>query len=171
MSGPLRRPAPLLALIAIASFGAVGIALVSQYQFDMQPCPWCTFQRLLFLLVGAFALIGLLIPSSGVRKVLAFGALLVAASGAASALWQHFVAARSDSCNLTLADRILKALGLFDLAPQVFAPMASCADAAVNLLGVPYAFWSLMLFALCALGSIQVMRMPARETQPTRGSP
>jgi len=83
------------------------------------------------------------------RRALAALATLFAASGVASALWQHFVAASSNSCNLTLADRILSALGLFDLAPSVFAPMASCADAAVNLLGVPYAFWSLALFVLC----------------------
>jgi disulfide bond formation protein DsbB len=156
--GLLRRPAPLLALIALACFGAVGAALVSQYRFDMQPCPWCTLQRLIFLIVGALALLGLLIPSNGVRKVLAFGGLLFALSGAASALWQHFVAASSDSCNLTLADRIQKSLGLFDLAPSVFAPMASCAEAAVNLLGIPYAFWSLALFLLCAAGCVQVMR-------------
>ena len=156
--GLLRRPVPLLALIALACFGAVGAALVSQYRFDMQPCPWCTLQRLIFLVVGSFALLGLLIPSNGVRKVLALGGLLFALSGAASALWQHFVAASSDSCNLTLADRIQKALGLFDLAPSVFAPMASCAEAAVNLLGIPYAFWSLALFVLCAVGCMQVMR-------------
>jgi protein dithiol:quinone oxidoreductase len=156
--GLLRRPSALLALIAIASFGAVGAALVSQYQFDMQPCPWCTLQRLIFLIVGAFALLGLLIRSNGVRQVLAVGGVLFTVSGMASALWQQLVAAKSDSCNLTLADRIQKSLGLFDLAPAVFAPTASCAEAAVNLLGIPYAMWSLALFLLSALAFVQVMR-------------
>jgi protein dithiol:quinone oxidoreductase len=156
--GPLRRPSALLALIAIASFGAVAAALVSQYQFDMQPCPWCTLQRLIFLIVGAFALLGLVIRSNGVRQVLALGGMLFAVSGMASALWQQLVAAKSDSCNLTLADRIQKSLGLFDLAPSVFAPTASCAEAAVNLLGIPYAMWSLALFLLCALAFVLVMR-------------
>jgi len=156
--GLLRRPAVLLALITIASFGAVAAALVSQYQFDMQPCPWCTLQRLIFLLIGSLALLGLLVPSSGVRKVLASGGLLFAVSGVASALWQHFVAAKSDSCALTLADRIQKGLGLFDLAPSVFAPTASCAEATVDLLGIPYAFWSLALFMFCAAGCVQVIR-------------
>jgi disulfide bond formation protein DsbB len=159
MPGPLRRPAPLLALVALASYAAVGLALVSQYQFDMLPCPWCTLQRLIFLLVGSFALLGLLIRSNGVRRVLAAGGVLLSIAGMAAAGWQHFVAARSESCALTLADRILKSLGLFDLAPSVFAPMASCADAAVDLLGVPYAFWSLGLFLLCGLVFVQVMRV------------
>lgn len=159
MDGLLRRPVPLLALIAVVCFGAVGLALVSQYRFDMQPCPWCTFQRLLFLLIGAIALLGLVLPSNGIRRVLAAGGMMFAAGGMASAVWQHFVAARSDSCNLTLADRILGALHLFDLAPEVFAPMASCADAAVNLLGIPYAFWSLGVFLLCFVGLVQVIRV------------
>lgn len=148
---------PLLALIAVACFGAVGLALVSQYHFDMPPCPWCTLQRLIFLVIGTLALLALLLPA-GVRKVLALGGLLFALSGIAAALWQHFVAAASDSCNLTLADRILQTLGLWDLAPGVFAPTASCAEAAVNLLGVPYAFWSLGVFVLCGLACVQVMR-------------
>lgn len=158
MEGLLRRPVPLFGLIALLCFGAVGLALVSQYQFDMQPCPWCTFQRLIFLVLGVFALLGLLVQSNGVRRVIALGGLLFAACGVASALWQHFVAAKSDSCNLTLADRIMQALGLYDHAPEVFAPMASCAEAAVTLLGIPYAFWSLLVFLLCGAGCVMVMR-------------
>ena len=158
MDGLLGRPATVLALIALLCFGSVGLALVSQYQFDMQPCPWCTFQRLIFLLIGSFAVLGLVL-SNGIRRVLAAGGLMLAVCGMASALWQYFVAAKSDSCNLTLADRIMKALGLYDHAPQVFAPMASCAEASITLMGIPYAFWSLFVFLLVALGCVQVMRV------------
>jgi disulfide bond formation protein DsbB len=148
-----------LGALAVVCFGAVGLALVSQYQFGMQPCPWCTLQRLIFLLIGALAVLGALLRSNGIRRVLAAGGLLLAVSGMASAVWQHFVAAASASCNLTLADRIMQVLRLYDLAPEVFAPMASCADAAVNLLGIPYAFWSLGLFTLCAVACVQVIRV------------
>lgn len=79
---------------------------------------------------------------------------LLATAGAAAALWQHFVAKSSSSCNLTLADRIVSGLQLDALAPEVFAPRASCADAAVDLLGLPYEFWSLALFAM--LGAVAV---------------
>ena len=36
--------------------------------------------------------------------------------------------------------------GLDGLLPEVFAAYASCADAKVNLFGVPYEFWSGALF-------------------------
>lgn len=139
-----------LIVVAVVSFAAVGAALVSQYHFDMQPCPWCTFQRLLFIVTGLLALIGAVLPRGMPQRLASLLAMAAALGGVASALWQHFVAAASDSCNLTLADRVMQELGLFSLAPAVFSPMASCAEAAVDLLGVPYEFYSLALFALCA---------------------
>ncbi|MBN8486301.1 MAG: disulfide bond formation protein B [Burkholderiales bacterium] len=152
----LVRPRLLLVLTALACWASVGLALLSQYRFDMPPCPWCSLQRLIFLLLGAVALLGAVVAP--LRKPLAALGVLLAASGAAAALWQHFVAAASASCNMTLADRILESLGLLDWAPEVFMPMASCADAAVNLLGVPYAFWSLALFALAGLACLAALR-------------
>ncbi|MCW5636261.1 MAG: disulfide bond formation protein B, partial [Rubrivivax sp.] len=91
------------------------------------------------------------------------GALALA--GAAAALWQHFVAASSASCDLTLADRILSGTGLDMAMPQVFAAFASCADAKVRLLGVPYEFWSLALFAAIGIAAVMAWRAaaPARR--------
>ena len=44
------------------------------------------------------------------------------------------------------------------LLPDVFEARASCADAAVNLLGIPYAFWALFVFLLCAIALVRVLR-------------
>jgi disulfide bond formation protein DsbB len=79
----------------------------------------------------------------------------------AAALWQHFVAAASDSCKLTLAERIISGLGLDGSLPEIFQPRASCADAAVDLLGLPYEFWSLGLFVL--LGLMTLVMLGARR--------
>ncbi|MFN6996715.1 MAG: disulfide bond formation protein B, partial [Aquincola tertiaricarbonis] len=72
--------------------------------------------------------------------------------------WQHFVAAATASCNLTLADRIVSGLGLDGLAPEVFQARAPCADAAVKLAGVPYEFFSLALYAIFALAALRLLR-------------
>ena len=148
-----RTGAGLFALVAAAAFAAVGAALVSQHVFDMQPCPWCVLQRLVFVLIGLSAIAGVVVARMGERLVawvVAGEVAVLAALGAAAALWQHFVAAATTSCNRTLADRIVNGLGLDGWLPDVFAPRASCADAAVKLLGLPYEFWSLALFV--ALG-------------------
>jgi disulfide bond formation protein DsbB len=146
----------LIAIVA-ASFGAVAAALVSQHAFDMQPCPWCVLQRLIFLLIGAAALAGLAWRSRLGARVVSLLLLLLSGCGVAAALWQHFVAAASASCNLTLADRIVSGLGLDSLLPALFEARASCADAAVNLLGVPYAFWSLSLFLVIAAAAVALL--------------
>ena len=151
------NPALILAGIAAACVAAVGGALVSQHVFDMQPCAWCVLQRAIFLAIAAVAALGAVWGSATARMVSAGLVSALAASGIASALWQHFVAAASSSCNLTLADRIVSGLRLDAWAPEVFAPRASCAEAAVNLLGVPYAFWSLALFALIDAAALWVI--------------
>ncbi len=151
------KPAILFALIALASFAAVGAGLVTQHVFDMQPCPWCVLQRMIFVLIGLAALLGLAWRSRVGSLVSALLADMLAACGVAAALWQHFVAASSTSCNLTLADKIVAATTLDGLLPEIFAPRASCADAAVKMLGVPYEFWSLALFMV--LGALAVMAL------------
>jgi disulfide bond formation protein DsbB len=90
---------------------------------------------------------------------------LLALAGVAAALWQHFVAAASSSCKRTLADRIVSGLQLDALAPEVFAPRASCAEAAVDLLGLPYEFWSLALFSLLAAAAFALLAGLRRRHQ------
>lgn len=147
-----------LLAIAAACLAAVVGALVAQHGFDMQPCPWCILQRLIFVLIAVAALIGAIPRTYLARTVAATLVILLSLAGAASAVWQNVVSAKSASCNLTLADKILSALRLNTALPELFEPRASCADAAVNLLGVPFEYWSLALFALLAIASILSMR-------------
>ncbi len=167
MSLHLAQPAatrrdPLPALIALACLAAIGAALVSQHVFDMQPCPWCVLQRLIFALIALAALAAWAANAPVLRRVALGLVLPLALAGVSAALWQHFVAASSSSCNLTLADRILAQLGLDASFPEIFQPRASCADAAVDLLGVPYEFWSLALFLLLGVAAAFGLRRTVR---------
>ena len=155
------RVPQVLVGVAVLAFGAVAAALVAQYQFDMQPCVWCVLQRLIYLVVGVLALVGAFFDNRVRRGAIGL-ALLVALCGVASALWQQFVAAKSQSCDLTLAERIVTGLHLDRLAPDLFIAYASCADAAVNLIGVPFAIWSCALFALLSAALYQALRTSGR---------
>jgi disulfide bond formation protein DsbB len=141
----------IFALTLLLSLGALVAALVSQHVFDMQPCPWCVLQRAIFALLALAALLGLLWRSVFGLRVAAGIGIVLAALGAAAALWQHVVAAQSASCKLTLADRIVSGLQLDALLPPLFAATASCADAAVQLFGLPYEYWSLGLFGVLGI--------------------
>jgi disulfide bond formation protein DsbB len=94
------------------------------------------------------------------RRIGAGLALVLAACGVSAATWQHFVAANTASCDLSLAERVVGATGLDGRWPDVFMPMASCADAAVTLAGLPYEFWSLGLFIGLGATALIVLRRP-----------
>ena len=164
-SMPARRgsasSATLFAFVAVASFAAVAAALVSQHRYAMEPCPWCVLQRLIFVAIGVFAVLGLVWRGPAGSRVAGTFALLLAVAGMSAAAWQHFVAAKSASCNLTLADRIMTASQLDRLLPDVFEARASCADAAVAVLGVPYPIWSALAFVICAVVLVRILRRSA----------
>ncbi len=155
-AAPLRSTRWLWAMAAL-SLGAVAAAMVSQHVFDMQPCPWCILQRVIYIAIAAVCVIGAVWSSVTARRGLSVLVLLLAAGGAASALYQHLVASKTASCNLTLADKIISALGLDGAWPALLQVTANCSDAAVSVLGVPYAYWSLALFVVLAVGSIKTM--------------
>lgn len=144
---------------ALISVAAMAIALVSQHLYDMQPCAWCVLQRLLFVVIAAACLLGLLWRGLAGRRAAATLVLLTAAAGVAAALWQYEVAAQTQTCVFTLADRVMAASRLDAWLPEVFQARASCMDAAVRLLGVPYEFYSLALYLLLAGGALRLLRL------------
>ena len=153
-----RHPDAVLGALAVLGVTAVVAALISQHVFGMEPCPWCVLQRVIFLAIALVCLVGLAWRARAGQRAAGALVLLLAAGGVAAALWQHFFAAASASCNLTLADRIVGATKLDTLLPDVFSARASCADAAVNLAGMPYEFWSLLLFLVAAAAGWRLMR-------------
>ena len=150
----------LLASGALVSVAAVAAALISQHVFGMEPCPYCVLQRVIFLAIAIASAVALFASKAVARRIAAGIGLLLSLCGLVTALYQHFVAAASASCNLTLADKIVGAMHLDSWLPDVFSARASCADAAVDLLGIPYEFWSLALFIALAVALVRVMQRP-----------
>ena len=168
--GPPPRRSPVAAtgfsprlgfvLVAALGFGGVALAVYLQFVHDMRPCAWCTFQRLIFIVLGALALLAALVR--GVRPLFALvGALVLLAAGGGfgTALYQHFVAAKAESCTWTWAERFLMNNGFDARWPWLFEPTANCAEANLPLLGVPFAFWSAALFAI--LGVLAALSLRA----------
>jgi disulfide bond formation protein DsbB len=153
----------LLGGIALLSLVALGIALVSQHAFGMQPCPWCIFQRVLYLAMALLGLAAWLLPPRALTMVGALGIAALAAGGVASAVFQHQVAARDSSCAFTLADRFLNATGLESAVPWLFQVTATCVDAAeARLLGLGFEVWSGLLFGLFVLVALAALIAPGR---------
>lgn len=157
----------MLAAIGIAGVLALMLGAVLQHRFDYQPCPWCVLQRLTVMVVVVMAAAGALIPGLASRILSTFVCLIASISGVGVALYQHWVAARSASCDLTLADRLISRLGLADLWPAMFEATARCDEADRPWLGVPFSLWGALLFALLALvAALALIRLLRRDAAP-----
>jgi disulfide bond formation protein DsbB len=152
-----RNTGLLLWGMAAACVVALGLALLAQYVWDMRPCPWCVLQRAMFAVIALLSAAGALARGRAVRVPLAAVTLLLALGGVGAAVWQHNVAAQTLSCDLTFADKVVSALKLDSTLPSVFSATASCAEASVSVLGVPFAYWSLALFVLLAVMAAAVV--------------
>jgi protein dithiol:quinone oxidoreductase len=147
----------LCGVATVLPLAAVASAVFTQLRLDMQPCPWCILQRLVFLCIALAALPGLMTDRRFLSWVSGVGIFLLALCGMAAALWQHFVAAASQSCAATFADRVVRGAGLDEFWPTMFSATASCSDRA-ELLGVPYEFYSLALFTVLACLGLWILR-------------
>ena len=158
-----QTPSKLLHAIALISVLAVCVALVSQHVFGMRPCAWSVMQRLLYLLIAICCWLGLLLRRWRPAETLAtVAAAALGICGVMSAWYQYSVASNMFSCDRTFADKFMVGLGLDAHLPWLFGIFASCADARVKVLGVEYAIWSLILFALLTLAALSALARPRR---------
>jgi protein dithiol:quinone oxidoreductase len=161
----------LLVWLGLLCWASLGVALVAQHAFDVRPCPWCVLQRGVVMLLALFALLGgglawwlkhrqHLYRAHLVARLAAIPVVLLAMGGLLAATYQHEVAAQSESCAQTLADRIVQRLDLETSWPAVFMITANCQDAGkYRLIGLPYEIWSGLLFALAlGIGLIALLR-------------
>jgi disulfide bond formation protein DsbB len=78
---------------------------------------------------------------------------------------QHKAVLAQDSCALSIADKIITWTGLDMTMPAVFEPQATCVDAAASLLGVPYEFWTLLLFVFLGLLALVTLFKPQPQSK------
>jgi len=136
----------------------LGFALFAEYRWNMVPCPLCIFQRIGFLVMAVFFLLGALhAPRGGTRWIYAGGALLGALFGIAVAgrhLWiQSLPADQVPSCGPPL-DYMFSAFPFAKVLQMVFTGSGECAKVA-PILGVPMPAWTLLWFVL--LGALALV--------------
>jgi protein dithiol:quinone oxidoreductase len=145
--------------------GLLGFALFAEYHWGMYPCPLCIFQRIAFLVMAVFFLLGALhAPRGRVRWVYAIGALLGAVFGIAVAgrhLWiQSLPADQIPSCGPPL-DYMFGAFPFARVLQLVFTGSGECAKVE-PILGLPMPAWSLLWFVLLTVLIVVAVR---RRTQ------
>lgn len=150
----------ILFYVAVLCLAGVGIALISQYVFGMQPCAWCVLQRLILLVIALVCILSMLVRRSrAIRALASFLTCALGIAGMMAAWYQYTVASHMFSCDQTFADKFIAGSGLDAALPQLFGIYATCMDARVSVLGIEYSLWALGLFGLCTLlGLVSLMR-------------
>lgn len=158
-------PRLLLAAVALASFGLVASGVVLGEVLNLHPCPMCIFQRVMYLLVGAFAAIGAVTNAPAVRLPATLLATIAALSGMVTAIRQSWMQANPGTvleCGYAepnLMERFVNWLGqLGDLGEYLFLATGLCSSKEWEFLGLSMANWSVVCFA----GLIGVLVWSAR---------
>jgi disulfide bond formation protein DsbB len=139
----------------------MGFALYAEYAWEMTPCPLCIFQRVGFIVMGMFFLLGALhAPRGGLRWIYAAGVWIGAVFGivvAARHLWiQSLPADQIPSCGPPL-DYMFSAFPFAKVLRMVFTGSGECA-AVEPILGLPMPAWTLLWFVLLAVLTVVAVR-------------
>ncbi len=150
------RPAYLLGFAICAAL--LGYALYAEHVLGMVPCPLCVFQRIAFLFMALWFLIGgLHAPRGNGRWVYAALVLLGALGGIAVAgrhLWiQSLPADQVPSCGPGLG-YMLDTFPFARVLKMVFTGSGECAKVE-PVLGLPMPAWTLIWFVLLALWALR----------------
>jgi disulfide bond formation protein DsbB len=146
---------PLRAWFAALALGSLGVAaggLELQALFRVAPCPFCIFQRLLYMVIGVLALGGVILPAAGMLWSGVIG--LLALGGAAIAGYQSWMQAFPglvNECGMSDPNAIERLVDWLGMAwPSLFLATGFCSSKEWVFLGLSIANWSFWLFAAIA---------------------
>ena len=153
---PLRLCFGLLALIAL---GLTGAGVLIGELLKLQPCPLCIFQRLLYLLIAALALCGVVL--SGWWRLWGVLIGLTATGGLGIAAYQSWLQLNPETgiaCGFgepTVIEQIVNWFGV--RWPDLFLATGFCASKDWVFLGLSMANWSIVCFLAFMVAAAQLV--------------
>lgn len=143
-------------LIAVACFGLLAAGLSIGVWLNLQPCPFCIFQRVLYLLIGFAALAGAVWSASPMARRLASGIGVGAAlGGLVTASYQTYMQlfpASVIECGFSEPNAIERFVDV--LGPYwefMFLATGLCSSVDWTFLGLSMANWSIPAFTAFGL--------------------
>lgn len=146
------------ATLALAAVGLVAVGMELQNLLRLAPCPLCIFQRLLYLVIGAVALVGAFFPWAR----LAWGGLigLTGLGGFSVAAYQSWMQAFPElatECGYAEPNAIEKLVDMLGMQwPSLFLATGFCTSREWEFLGLSMANWSALIFPAFALFALWV---------------
>ncbi len=124
-------------------------ALFMQYQMELEPCPLCLMQRMVFIAIGFVCLVGLVLKFSWLRKLCAGLVSFFALVGiglAARQLWlQSLPEDQVPTCGPGF-DYMINNFPLAKALSLILSGSGECAEVQWTFLGISIPGWSLLFF-------------------------
>lgn len=143
-----------------ACFGLVALALWIQTRYNLEPCPLCISQRIIFMALGVLFLLAALIPS--LPRLFAGLQVLTALGGAGVAIRHWWVQAHRDSmvadCGVGF-DYMFENFPLKKALTLVFRGTGDCAAIDWTFLGLTIPQMSLIAFVGFAFYALYLVKL------------
>lgn len=135
-----------------------GYAIYVQFGLGVEPCPMCIFQRIVFIVMGMFFLVGAIQnPRVRGRRVYALLLLLTAGIGVGIAAWHLWVQHQPPDLLTGCAPGLNYMIENFPLSKALkmaFTGSADCAQVTWTFLDLSMPFWTLVCYVLLGAGAI-----------------
>jgi disulfide bond formation protein DsbB len=144
---------------AIACIALLAYAIFEQFQMGIEPCPKCIFQRIAFIAMGVFFLIGALHgPGVVGRRIYAILVAISAAIGAVIAVRHLYVQLSPhdplmEGCGPGL-NYLLDSFPIAEAVKKAFMASGDCGEINWSLLGITMPGWTLIWFVLLGGGAL-----------------
>jgi disulfide bond formation protein DsbB len=147
----------------VSCFLIVGLALIIQTKYNLDPCPLCISQRLIFMSLGVFFLIAAFIPTRTIISKLLTGLQVITALGGAGVAMRHwYLQANKESM---IADCGVGFDYMFDNFPLekalklVFRGTGDCAAIDWTFLGLTLPQLGLISYIVFAIYAVYLLKI------------
>ena len=159
----LFRPRMWFLFIALSCAGMLSYAIYVQNVDFLDPCPLCVFQRMVYMWLGAVALVAFIHNPGSIGKWVYGG--LVAAGGIVGAsiagrhLWlQSLPPDQVPDCGMGL-NYMLETMPFSEVLSEVFYGSGECAEVYWTFLGLSMPGWSFVWYMAFTVGTIAILAM------------
>lgn len=144
-------PRIFYSIIFVICASLLGFGLYLEHSVGLEPCPLCVFQRIAYIVVGLFALIGAIHNPQKLFERIYTGLILIAslcgAGIAGRQVWlQHLPEDKIPECGPGL-EYMLDAFPFTDALRMILSGSGECAEVQWTFLSFSIAEWSIVCFS------------------------
>jgi len=154
-------PRIFFSVIFVICISLLGFGLYLEHAVGLEPCPLCVFQRIAYIVVGLFALIGAIHNPQKLFERIYTGLILIAslcgAGIAGRQVWlQHLPEDKIPECGPGL-EYMLDAFPFTDALRMILSGSGECAEVQWTFLSFSIAEWSIVCFTFLTIACLTML--------------